>query len=741
MENNEIIYTESDIHKLLSCHPQNEEHFAFLLRLMQRNVVVPFLGAGISKNYGYQGWSEFLRTQAKIYNLENDILPLLDSNEYEKAASKLHEKLDGSMEFILMQAFGDHRYKSAARCPEIEFIPKIFRSLILTTNFDEVIELLYAKVNGEYIEKLTPMTLSVKKLIQKRIACGEPTLIKLHGDIATREFVLTEQEYNAAYGAHVLDTRLPLPEFLHDVLLSRIILFLGCSLEDDRTLRVVEQSQIDGSMSFAFLQLPAETENKANPWKPNLEISGNSHGEFAQRQTFLNEHNIIPIWYPYEKHEALKIFLMALAHRVNSEYKLSITIAHDTISHLLSEGSILSKKGCITEAFHSYSEAEKMLEQNCNMFTANEQISILKKIKSFYNANGYAIERRVIMQKLISLTKRALPYNSIDLAICYHDLGYTYEKYQYYQLMLKAMIRSNQILEDIRGDLNNKLEKGITWSRFYDNAALIYTSLGYAYLKNGKNESSKIWYEKASTLCERSDISKTSKAFILNGLHRYYNLLGNTTKAINTLDEALQLRRELFNSNDGAETILPQHIINSHSNKIRIYLGANLLQNAENEYFECMNENNIEERLKNFPDARRRILEDYGDILQAMQRFDDAYSVYKKALHHRRYLHIVTDIIAANLYLKMAGCLENMDCLEKALEYLIQSYVLQEKILGKDNSSLTSILCHIEKVGAKLSYDSFSLQQRLEIQSDFLNYRYDERIDDLEEKLIEEFGL
>lgn len=740
MENNEIKYTNGDINRLLCCHPQNKEHFSFLLRLMQRNVVVPFIGAGVSKNYGYPGWNEFLHTQAQNNNLP-EILNLLSSNEYEKAASKLHEHLNGSMEFMLMQTFGDHKYKNAVENPEIEFIPKIFRSLILTTNFDEVIELLYAKVNGEYIEKLTPMTLSNKKVIQKRIACGEPTLIKLHGDIATREFVLTEQEYNTAYGAHVLDARLPLPEFLHDVLLARIILFLGCSLEDDRTLRVVEQSQIDGSMSFALLQLPAETENEADPWTPKLELSAKDNGKLAERQAFLNEHNIIPIWYPYKKYEALKIFLMALAHRLNPEYKLSITIAHNTLNRLLSDGTILSKKGDITEAFHCFSEAEKMLEQNYNIFTVDDQIQALRRIKSFNETNGYAIERRIVMKKLINLTKQALPFNSLDLAICYHDLGYTYERYLYYKLMLKAMIKSSQILEATQNSLTNKKVTEIKESDFYDKAALIYTSLGYAYLKNGENENAKIWYQKADKICERGDLSKKSRAFILNGLHRYYNLLGETANAIGTLDDALRLRRELFNSNDSTERILPQHIINSHSNKIRIYLEANLLQEAEDEYSACMNESNIEELLWDFPDARRRILEDYGDILQATGRFGEAYSAYKEALRHRRYLHIVTDIIAANLYLKMAKSLEQMDCLEKALEFLIQSYVLQEKMLGKDHPDLTSIAQYLEKIGTKLHYDSSIVQQRLEIQSEFLKYRYDERIDNLEDKLIQEFEL
>lgn len=740
MDNDKIMYTANDIHRLLSCHPQNQEHFSFLLRLMQRNVVVPFLGAGISKNYGYPGWNEFLRMQAQNNSLP-EISKMLASHEYEKAASLLSENLNGSMEFILMQTFGDHKYKNAERNPEIELIPKIFRSLILTTNFDEVIELLYARVNGEYIEKLTPMTLSNKKVIQKRIACGEPTLIKLHGDIATREFVLTEQEYNTAYGAHVLDTRLPLPEFLHDVLLSRIILFLGCSLEDDRTLRVVEQSQIDGSMSFALLQLPAGTENKADPWTPNLEISAEGHEELIKRQAFLNEHNIIPIWYPHKKHESLKIFLTALAHRVNSEYHLSITIAHDTLNRLLSDGTIFSRKGDVSEAFRCFSEAEKLLEQNCSIFTAHDQIQFLKSIKFFYETNGYAIERSHILKKLIYLTKQESPYNDLNLAICYLDLGYTYERYPYYRLMLKAMIRSSYILEAAQNRLISEGEKELTWSNFYDSAALIYTSLGYAYLKNDEKENAKIWYQKASELCERTDISKKSRAFILNGLNRYYILLGDIKKAINTLDEALQLRRELFNSNDDAERILPTHIINSHSNKIHIYLEANSPQEAEVEYFACMNESNIEERLRDFPDARYRILEDYGDILQATGKFNEAYSTYKEALQHRKYLHLTTDIIAAKLYMKMGNSLKKMDCLERALEYLIQSYVLHEKILGKGHPALISITRDLKEIGSKLSYDPATVQQRIEIQSEFLKYRHNEQIAESEDRLIQEFEL
>jgi len=237
-------------------------------------VVIPFIGAGFSKNFEYPLWREFLDNQADIHHLP-EIGIANKNHEYERAASLLEKHLGESMEYTLMQSFGDHIYKAYSYDGELDYLPRIFRNLILTTNFDEVIEMLYAKVNSEHIEKLTPRTLQDVKLSNKRIACGEPTIIKLHGDVALREFVLTEQAYNDVYGKNVLDIRLPLPSFLRDVLLSRVILFLGCSLEDDRTLRVIEQSQIDGSISFALLELPKETENKNSPWKPKLTEKSN----------------------------------------------------------------------------------------------------------------------------------------------------------------------------------------------------------------------------------------------------------------------------------------------------------------------------------------------------------------------------------------------------------------------------------------------------------------------------------
>lgn len=724
--------------KLMSCYPTNQTNFEYLVRLMQRNVVVPFLGAGISANFSYPGWDKFIRKQADILKMP-EVETALKDRQYEKAASLLKNRLTGNMwEYILLQEFGDHVYKASVCSDELELIPRLFRFLILTTNFDEVIEMLYAKVNGEYIEKLTPMALKGMDVIYKRIACGEPTLIKLHGDVATREFILTEQEYNRTYGESVLDIRLPLPSFLRDILLSKVILFLGCSLEDDRTLRVIEQARVDGSMSFALLPLPEKTENKNAPWKPDFseEVNGNTveKEEFIQRQRFLNEHNIIPIWYPWNQHQALKIFLKELAYRVSLGYKMSVTSTREKLDLLLKQGRELESLEKVQQAFLLYAEAEKLIKRDNLAFTKDIRIRYLQEIKRFYNSNGYIYERKEILKDILTLTKQSKHYYSVEMAMCYHDIGYMFERYRYYRLMLKAMIRSCEILGESRNGLSGEELK--VW---FDKALFIYMSLGYVYLKNKDYENSKIWYEKAGNL-NRAEREISAQAFVNNGLCRYYRLLGETDKALDTLGVALKQRRTLSEEKDDT---LPQHIINTHSNRISIYLNEkNDVDSAEKEFESCMEEDDIKNRLRNFPDARRRILTDHGDILKAKGNYEEAFAEYEEALKNKKYMHFGDDFTTAELYHKMGSCLKELpDRLDEALEYLIQAFVIYEKLLGKEAAESEKVNEDLQTLRKNLGLDESSLTQRLTVQRSFLDYRSDERVFGREDELIRYFEL
>lgn len=744
--NNQIQKAPISFKVLMECHPDNGKNFDRLIHLMRKNVVVPFVGAGFSANYGYPTWITFLQEQAKAYNVEG-VEAAIESKEYEKAASILKIKLGAGLKNVLTNTFGDHFYKNSNESPELEELTKVFSNLILTTNFDIVIEMLYAKVNGERIKPVTPNSLTEVSLIHRRIACGDSTLIKLHGDVDTREFVFTEDEYNKTYGEYSLDTKLPLPAFLRDVLLSKTILFLGCSLEDDRMLRVIEQAQIEGSLSFALVELPDDTANNTNPWHPKLYDSADGKkSEFQKltiRKSFFNAHNIIPIWFPHGEHAALKCFLKAISLRTNSEYNFSTTVIRGRLNDLLAKGEALSKTKDIEQAFQCYANAAEIIKKNPDVFKPEKRLGELRKIRSFYESNGYIFESGELIKQILVLTEQIYSPESIELAKCYHEIGYTYERYLYYKLMLRAMLRSHEILEKCA----NIPEKH---TDFLNAAALIYISLGYAYLENNDPDNAKIWYQKADELRRHheQELDKSQKAFLYNGLHRYYySILKDSKEALCMLNIALALRKELNKErdfNDVVTRVIPVHIINTHSNKIHIYLEEGQTGDAEKEFNDFQDARGALVGRKDLHDSERRILTDHGDVLTACGNHQDAYAEYQKALQHRKYLHFADDIFAAELYWKIGNSLKHITGsgnAERALEYLIQSHTIYRKILGADNKNAHETWEDILSLGKLLGYTEDIISKRHAAQLEFLEYRYDDRKDNRETELIEFYKL
>lgn len=730
----------SGFSQVLDCHPSNRKNFDYLIRLMQRHVVIPFIGAGFSANFGYPGWSKFLEKQAKIQNLPQ-IYDALSQHKFEEAASILKNHLHGNaMEVLMIQEFGDQVYKTNLYPYSLNVLPALFRNLIITTNFDEVIELLYAKVNGEYIEKLTPQSLNDTRLLYKRIACGDPTLVKLHGDVASRKFVLTKDEYDKYYGEDILDVRLPLPSFLKDILLSKVILFIGCSLEDDRTLRIIEQARIDGSMSFALLPLPKSTNNSSNEWKPLIteELNGCEveNLDFQLRRQFLDKHNIIPIWYPYGQYQALELFLKELSYHTLSKYQLSATQLHQRLEQLLSEDSGANQR----KLYEIYIETEEMIRYNNHIFSYDFKIDILKNIKRFYLVNGDIREHKEVIRDMIEITKHSKGNISLELFWRYHELSYTFERFYYYNLMLRALQQAQKILNQYKEEYKFIWEQDYQKKRELFNAkAALYTSIGYAYLKSEDVENAKKYYKMAEEIKDSEFIELAWKAFIYNGLYRYYMLLHEPKKALETLNIALNQRRILSENKD---INMMQYIINTHSNKIRVYLDCNQIQYALNEYESCNNEPNIISELRKIPYTHQRILTDYGDILNAQGKYTDAVSYYHKALKIRNYLYLEDDIVTASLYKKIAKSLEH-ECekLEEALEYSIQAYLIFENQLGENSSETKMIMQDIMVLINKLGYSDNVLNQRLSVQHIAREVRSNPHLQMLQDELIKYFGL
>ena len=136
--NNQIQKAPISFKVLMEGHPDIGINFDRLIHLMRKNVVVPFVGAGFSANYGYPTWITFLQEQAKAYNVEG-VEAAIESKEYEKAASILKIKLGAGLKNVLTNTFGDHFYKNSNESPELEELTKVFSNFILTNNLDIVI--------------------------------------------------------------------------------------------------------------------------------------------------------------------------------------------------------------------------------------------------------------------------------------------------------------------------------------------------------------------------------------------------------------------------------------------------------------------------------------------------------------------------------------------------------------------------------------------------------------------------
>ena len=94
-----------------------------------------------------------------------------------------------------------------------------------------------------------------------------------------------------------MDITQPLPRLLRHVSQKQPFLFVGCSLNGDRTVRVLHHVARDYPelAHYAIIEMPP------------------SGSELVARDKFLSDHGIRPIWYPSGKHEFVAILLERLA--------------------------------------------------------------------------------------------------------------------------------------------------------------------------------------------------------------------------------------------------------------------------------------------------------------------------------------------------------------------------------------------------------------------------------------------
>lgn len=140
---------------------------------------------------------------------------------------------------------------------------------------------------------------------------GERCILKLHGNVGDQNtYIFSQQQYNDAYGEEINFTK-PLAKTLRQIFVSSSLVFIGCSLEHDRTLdlfsTVVESKEFEIPDHFAILNKPT------------------SHAETQAKENLLLEMKIRPIWYEIDSdggHTKLEKLLKYIADCANGRARL-----------------------------------------------------------------------------------------------------------------------------------------------------------------------------------------------------------------------------------------------------------------------------------------------------------------------------------------------------------------------------------------------------------------------------------
>lgn len=266
----------------------NRPRFKKLQEIYLRGAIIPFVGAGMSMPSGYPGWTTFLYQvleDTRLSKMEFDAL--LKAGKYEEAAQSLFEDLpNGCFLERVENAFSlDHSLAGP-----VQMLPRLFTNAVITTNFDKVLSRCYAEAGLTFDEEL--LGLDAEEL-PRSLGENKRTLVKLHGKAdSSRKRILTKTEYDQSYKDN---SEL---EKIIEAISTRTLLFIGCSLTVDRTIKCLTDIMLRKGIEkvprhYAFIQLKESEDRLA-------------------RRDALASANIYPIWYTDDHDECIEALLEML---------------------------------------------------------------------------------------------------------------------------------------------------------------------------------------------------------------------------------------------------------------------------------------------------------------------------------------------------------------------------------------------------------------------------------------------
>ncbi len=278
--------------------------FSRLVEAIKKRRVAPFVGAGISYPYDLPLWGQaltklviklegasrsderaMLQTPQQPQYL-NEVKQLIADQNFIEAAQLIYDQHKTRFESFILNTFDGSNKTNFFGV--LAHLPQLSDGCVITTNFDNLIERVYT-ANNRPIEGYMHGTQSQNQFASKLIQ-GERCILKLHGnysDAAT--YIFSQSQYDDAYGAVSLDYTKPLAKVLRQIFVSHSLVFLGCSLETDRTLElfidVANSNEFDIPSHFAFLAEPV------------------NHPDRLAKEDLLAQAKIHPIWYQVNRND------------------------------------------------------------------------------------------------------------------------------------------------------------------------------------------------------------------------------------------------------------------------------------------------------------------------------------------------------------------------------------------------------------------------------------------------------
>lgn len=277
-----------------------------LAAAIQRRRIAPFVGAGLSA-FTFPTWGEALRAIiSRIADLDKDAVEeAIRSCDYLRAAQMLWDADSMQVKVFIRERFGRSRIRPGGARGAVRMLPKISHGCVITTNYDAVIEEVIG--NGQF-EGYMHGTQQSNKFVPRLIS-GDRCLLKLHGDAEDdSSFILTNDHYASSYGDPI-DYNKPLAATLRHIFLSHSVLFLGCSLDHDKTLELLREtcdaSELYVPDHYAIVEEPDSARQK------------------TEKDQRLRSMKIRPLWYSHGKHYLVEQIL-----------ELALALADETITSL-----------------------------------------------------------------------------------------------------------------------------------------------------------------------------------------------------------------------------------------------------------------------------------------------------------------------------------------------------------------------------------------------------------------------